>query len=261
MSTLSAAEIARHAHAAGFRGDDLNIAVAVALAESNGNTRAHNGTPPDNSYGLWQINMLGSLGPARRREFGIDSNRELFDPEENAKAAKRVYDDAGGSWGPWSTFTNGAYKQHLDKARRATESLDRDKPEDGRQGGSQRPGRDSAASLIGNGKKGFRVDPEALNAYAKEGHRVADQLDTLAKRHLGGLTHTAANGFGKVGAESGFAQALEGFGGALRHQVKALGNRTDALATATRRVSKEYREREDDTRADMNGARSGGSFA
>lgn len=66
MSKLSPAEIAQHAYDAGFRGDALTTAVAVAMAESSGDPRAHNDTYQDNSYGLWQINMLGDPGPARR---------------------------------------------------------------------------------------------------------------------------------------------------------------------------------------------------
>ncbi|MBY8852241.1 transglycosylase SLT domain-containing protein, partial [Saccharothrix sp. MB29] len=97
MSTLSPERKARHAHDAGFRGQDLTIAVAVALAESGGDPRAHNSTPPDDSYGLWQVNMLGSLGPARRREFGLDSDSDLFSPAENARAANRISGD-GRDW-------------------------------------------------------------------------------------------------------------------------------------------------------------------
>src|SRR5436309_6417798 len=110
MSTLNAEQIAQHAYRAGFRGEALTTAVAIALAESGGNTRAHNGTPPDNSYGLWQVNMLGSMGPARRKEFGLDSNNDLFNPDENAKAAYAIAGH-GKHFGPWSTYTNGAYKK------------------------------------------------------------------------------------------------------------------------------------------------------
>ena len=87
MSKLSPEQIAQSAHHAGFRGNDLTTAVAIALAESAGNPKAHNAVPPDNSYGLWQINMIGALGPDRRHEFHLHSNSELFDPKTNAAAA------------------------------------------------------------------------------------------------------------------------------------------------------------------------------
>ena len=81
------------------------MAVEVAMKESGGNPRAHNGNAStgDNSYGLWQINMIGSMGPSRRKDLKLSSNEQLFDPATNARAAKRIYDQAGGSWKPWST--------------------------------------------------------------------------------------------------------------------------------------------------------------
>lgn len=109
MAKLSADEIAQYAAGAGFKGDEIKTAVAIALAESGGNTHAHNGTPPDNSYGLWQINMLGSMGPDRRARLGIKSNDELYDPKVNARAAYMIYKGSG--WSAWTTYTRGTYKQ------------------------------------------------------------------------------------------------------------------------------------------------------
>lgn len=112
---LAPARIAGHAHAAGFRGDALTVAVAVALAESGGDPRAHNPKPPDDSYGLWQINMLGRLGPDRRARYGLTTNRDLFDPAVNARVAHAIA--AGGrDWSPWATYTHGSYRRHLAKA-------------------------------------------------------------------------------------------------------------------------------------------------
>src|SRR4051794_8716603 len=103
MPTLSADAIRQYASAAGFSGNDLDIAVAVALAESGGNPKAHNATPPDDSYGLWQINMLGKLGPDRRKRFGLTSNDQLYDPATNAKAARIIFQGSG--WSAWTTYT------------------------------------------------------------------------------------------------------------------------------------------------------------
>lgn len=108
---LSAEQIGAYASKAGFTGNDLRIAVAVALAESGGNPRAHNAVPPDDSYGLWQINMLGSMGPDRRRRFGITSNDALYDPMTNARAAHSIWQDSG--WKAWTTYTSEDYKKHL----------------------------------------------------------------------------------------------------------------------------------------------------
>lgn len=109
---LSPEQIGAYASKAGFSGNDLKIAVAVALAESGGNPRAHNAVPPDDSYGLWQINMLGSMGPERRKRFGITSNDALFDPEVNARAAHTIWQGSG--WNAWTTYTRGTYKKYLD---------------------------------------------------------------------------------------------------------------------------------------------------
>jgi hypothetical protein len=125
VPALSDEKIAAAAYAAGFRNEDLDIAIAIALAESGGDPRAHNTKPPDNSYGLWQINMIGSLGPARRRDYGISSNDELFDPYANARAAFQV---SGGNWGkrdwtPWSVYKSGAYEDFLPRAGKIGKGL------------------------------------------------------------------------------------------------------------------------------------------
>ncbi|MFI6029932.1 transglycosylase SLT domain-containing protein [Amycolatopsis magusensis] len=228
MSKLSAEQIARHAREAGFSGDGLTTAVAVALAESGGDPRAHNSTPPDNSYGLWQINMLGAMGPERRRQFGLDSNAELFDPEVNARAANKISGD-GRSFTPWSTYTNGAYKKYLDDARRAT----RAKPGGGSSGGERGPG--------------YTVDPELVAGYVKRTRRLSDELATTGKEHLRGVREIADDSFGRIGKESGFAAALDGFSAALHRQVRGISAGADALADRTAEAAKAYRDQEDDT--------------
>jgi tape measure domain-containing protein len=101
------------ARAAGFNDRDARIMAAIAMAESGGSSTAFNGNAAtgDKSYGLWQINMLGGMGPERRRQFGIGSNSALFDPATNAMAARQIYQSQG--FGAWSVFRSGAYKQFL----------------------------------------------------------------------------------------------------------------------------------------------------
>ena len=94
MAALSMDDIYRVARAAGFPSATAVKMVAIAIKESAGIPTAHNAKPPDDSYGLWQINMLGALGPDRRAKLGIASNDALFDPAVNARAAYLLW---GGS--------------------------------------------------------------------------------------------------------------------------------------------------------------------
>lgn len=115
-------ELVARARRGGFQGQDAAIAAAVAAAESSGNPLAHNpnASTGDNSYGLWQVNMLGGMGPERRREFGINRNEDLFDPDVNARAAKRIHESQG--WNAWSVYKSGKYRDYLPQAIAAARS-------------------------------------------------------------------------------------------------------------------------------------------
>jgi hypothetical protein len=119
MAVQTADQIYREALAAGWPAGAARIITAIALAESGGNAQAHNATAPDNSYGLTQINMIGGMGAPRRKEFGLTSNEQLYDPVTNLKAALQVYKDAGNSFNPWSTYTSGSYKKNVGAAKDA----------------------------------------------------------------------------------------------------------------------------------------------
>jgi hypothetical protein len=86
----------------GFKGEALRIAFGIIMKESTGRPYAHNqnSNTGDNSYGLFQINMIGSLGPARREQFGLKDNEDLFNPLTNAAVAY-IISDGGNDWGPW----------------------------------------------------------------------------------------------------------------------------------------------------------------
>jgi hypothetical protein len=87
----------------GFKGYSLKVAWAVVMRESHGHPLSHNknAATGDNSYGLFQINMLGDLGADRREKFGIQQNADLLDPVTNAKAAYYMTNHGKdfGSWG------------------------------------------------------------------------------------------------------------------------------------------------------------------
>jgi cell wall-associated NlpC family hydrolase len=96
---------------AGFKGQALKTAWAIAQRESSGNAKAFNPdtSTGDQSYGLFQINMLGNLGPSRRKQFGLKANEDLFDPLTNAKAAYRM-SKGGTDFGAWGIGPN-AYRK------------------------------------------------------------------------------------------------------------------------------------------------------
>lgn len=231
MSKLSPEQIANAAHDAGFRGQDLTTAVAIALAESSGDPRAHNGTPPDNSYGLWQINMIGALGPDRRHQFHLDSNSELFDPETNAKAAFAI-SGKGDSFQPWTTYTSGAYKSHLDEARKGVKAMRDDKGD--RKGGKGGGGKG------GGDRDGFMVDPDALSAYARGTRTIADELGSLRAKELHKVRSIADDSFGRIGKETGFADALDSFGQSLQRQVRGAAHNADTIAGSVAKTAKHY---------------------
>lgn len=91
----------------GFRGEGLRSAWAVAMKESRGEPLAHNDNPStgDDSYGLFQINMIGGMGPARRAEHGLSSNSELLDPVTNARIAFTL-SKGGTDFGHWGIGPN-----------------------------------------------------------------------------------------------------------------------------------------------------------
>lgn len=103
----------------GAQSDVIVNAVAIAWAESGGVTTKHNPIWPDDSWGLWQINMRGQMGADRRKQLGLSSNEELLDPTTNARAAHQVWADNGHSFKPWTTYTDGTYTSFVPAARRA----------------------------------------------------------------------------------------------------------------------------------------------
>jgi hypothetical protein len=96
---------------------------AVALGESGGRPSAHNPnrSTGDNSYGLWQINMIDELGPERARALGIKDYNQLKDPNVNARAMKMILNSQG--LNAWSVHRNRLHLQYLPEARRAYAEL------------------------------------------------------------------------------------------------------------------------------------------
>jgi hypothetical protein len=103
---LSDIELKELLAAVGFEGKALRTAWAIAKTESSGRPLAYNGNRKtgDSSYGIFQINMLGNLGVARKEKFDLRSNILLFDPVINAEIT--YYMTKGGTnWSAWKGLT------------------------------------------------------------------------------------------------------------------------------------------------------------
>jgi hypothetical protein len=108
--TLSAEDVGSYAYKAGVTDVyDLAVAIAVSNLESGFRPNAHAFDSDDDSYGLWQINMRGSMGPERRAKFGLANNEALFDPATNARVMAALSSN-GHNFSAWSTFTSGPAK-------------------------------------------------------------------------------------------------------------------------------------------------------
>lgn len=100
--------------------DNLAKGIAVAWAESGLVLTTHNDVPPDDSYGLWQINYIGSLRAGRIKRYG--QPEEMYDAHKVAIAALDL-SNKGTDWpSNWSTANSqhgkpAAYLAHLDSVK------------------------------------------------------------------------------------------------------------------------------------------------
>lgn len=108
MAVIPDIKIAEVAQRAGFKGNDLTIAVAVALAESGGDTTAVNPAGLKD-HGLWQINGVHKT---------LLASGDWRDPYANARMAKAVWDGQG--WRGWTVYKSGAYFAYMPRARKVT---------------------------------------------------------------------------------------------------------------------------------------------
>ncbi|NDB60367.1 hypothetical protein EB001_18245, partial [bacterium] len=119
----SAAQAAALIRKVGGTPEEAAALGAVAMPESQGDPRAHNPNrnTGDDSWGLWQINMLDKLAADRYKrfgKFGLTKPSDLENPELNAKIALQMYRDKIAAGRPgledWSTWKSGkdvAYRQ------------------------------------------------------------------------------------------------------------------------------------------------------
>jgi Lysozyme like domain len=105
------AVVAQAAKDAGFTGNDLVIAIAVAKAESRWQPSAVSPRNADGTKdcGLWQINSIHK---------DLLRKNSCSDPKANARMARVVWKNAHGSWSPWYTYQNGRHLLFISEARK-----------------------------------------------------------------------------------------------------------------------------------------------
>jgi hypothetical protein len=126
MSQLTPQQIASLLQQQGITKEKIPTMTAIAMAESSGRPQAFNPRGLDKSYGLFQVNMYGGLGPARMKQFGLKSEKDLFNPETNVRAAKQILGSQG--LGAWSVYKSGKYKEFLPQAQQAVQALGSTQP-------------------------------------------------------------------------------------------------------------------------------------
>lgn len=137
-------EIVAIVSGAGWRGEDVAIGASIIMAESQGKPDAINRNNPNGTIdrGLWQINSIHE----HRLQGG-----DWFDPAVSTRMAREIYEDAGNSWQPWSTYSHwGTSGQYLTQAR---ESINRGIGPVPGNGGSEVPGNNRPDSMANQGSK------------------------------------------------------------------------------------------------------------
>jgi Lysozyme like domain len=153
MATIGIREIGTFAYKAGFRDVSLATAIAVAMAESGGNTTKRG---KYGERGLWQINTRPNANPQY-------ASWNLEDPATNARAAYEIWSKNG--WQPWSTFTSGAYEKYQVDAVSAQSDVEIAGGVGGHAGfKGNPPGETSAPGVPGSeALQGVKAVVEALN--------------------------------------------------------------------------------------------------
>ena len=188
---LNPVHVAQVAAAAGFTGEDLTLAVAIASAESshrphltNQNSDSHRSV----DYGLWQINGYYHPDKMAMGDWG--------NPWDNAKMAYAVWSESGGSWKPWVTFNKGRHQQFMATASEAATLLTKLGTEAGTcipgpagEGGAANPGGPRACAAVSGAVPASQTAPVRHRRGTTTVHRcLAPHVAGLfAAAHAAGL--------------------------------------------------------------------------
>lgn len=112
IGSNSIRDLLRHV---GFRGEALEMAIAIVMAESGGDPNAKGDVSLEDakwgpSIGLFQIRSL-----KHPSQYGDPDNKriasKLDDPIYNARLAYKI-SNGGKDWSDWSTYNSGAYRKY-----------------------------------------------------------------------------------------------------------------------------------------------------
>lgn len=190
---LTGEQVALLLYQQGYRGEDIVKGVAISERESGWNSLAYNpkSSTGDKSYGLFQINMLGNLGPWRQKLFGISSYEALFDPRTNVQAAKKLYDfrkKAGENpWTDWGGYKGKSelFDTDMPKATRIVNAVDFGSGDPmGSASTSRAVSKSETISMVGGAT--FNISPTINMASGAGGdlQKIAREIAVLVKREL-----------------------------------------------------------------------------
>lgn len=172
LGALDATAVASLAYQAGFRGDDVSVAVAIAKAESQWNPLAINDQNSNGStdFGLMQINSVHA---------SLLATGDWRKPLTNMQMAFQIFTDAGSRWTPWVTFNSGSYRQFLQPVEGCTATTLTD-PGQGKQGSDGL--RPRAANVKAIALKRW---PSAVSSVGGYSYRVIAGTNTLSDHATG----------------------------------------------------------------------------
>lgn len=243
---LTDAQIAQHAYAAGFRGDALNTAIAVALAESRGDADALGDIGLQTrkwgpSVGLWQIRSLND-GYGTAREQQQRDQTANTDPATNARNAYAI-SNQGTDWGAWTTYTSNRHQGFLDRARAASAAVPADQvvptPT------PRPPAEDVVPTPTPNPRRTgeapdseFRAAPRRMRGAASE---ISDQAGRIKSVHseLSGI-RLPADAFGLVPESRVIASAQANSLSATTHKLAELVAAADKLSSGVKSSADNY---------------------
>jgi len=166
------------ARAAGFSPVEAVIMAAIGKAESGLRIAAHNDRGED-SRGIWQVNL--------RAHPWADPTLMLTDPLYQAKAAYRVYVDAGRRFTPWSVYKNGSYRQFIADASAAAGGVDTSQAQGGR-GAPALPADFDLPGPVDDAARGLLGDVfDKLNPLGKLGDAVGAALTGAGRLMIQGM--------------------------------------------------------------------------